>query len=108
MRLFYLDPVTGKPVFLLSVYCFLSFERCLASVALRWWNCKCVVKCEGGEKREERKESLSFLFYPPSHIPSFALPLPHIFPASHFTTHVQLHHRSAKEATQCPKDKKQK
>ena len=29
---------------LLSVYCISFFERCVASLALLWWNCTCMVK----------------------------------------------------------------
>ena len=38
------NPITGQPVNThLSVYCFLSFGRCVASLVLRWWNCTCVI-----------------------------------------------------------------
>ena len=34
----------------------LSFGRCVASLALRWWNCTSVVECHAKEERCEGEE----------------------------------------------------
>ena len=39
----------GETSILLSVYCFLSFGRFVASLSLWWWNRTCVMECEGGK-----------------------------------------------------------
>ena len=53
-----------------SPFCILllAFGLCVASLALRWWNGTCVVKCEGEEmrrrdekKRKKRKKRKFFL-----------------------------------------------
>ena len=86
--------------------------HCGGGIVHAWWNAK-EERCEGEEmqrkenvkegrreKKEKIYEFLSFLlFSPPSQSVSFAF---------HNTiTHVRFHHRSAKESTQRPKDKKQ-
>ena len=52
----------------LSVHCILSFGRCVASLALQWLNCTCVVnakeeRCEGEEMGRKETFSLQFLSF---------------------------------------------
>ena len=78
----------------LTVYYSSSFGRCVASLALRWWNCTCVVKCKGEElrrkrerRRKDRKSFFSFfLFSLPSHFLSFTFFLLLISPCMYNAT----------------------
>ena len=81
-----------------SVYCFLSFGRCVllwhcgGGIVHAFWNAK-ERNCEGGEKREERKDVLIFLFsllhiFLPSHFLSLTSFLLHIPPPMYNSTTV--------------------
>ena len=88
-------------IWILSSFCFTAVvELCMHAKEERY---------EGeemrrrGEKEEKDETLFSFFFY----LPSFAFSLLRIFRPSHFTMHALCHHRSATEATQFLKDKKQ-